>query len=359
MVAYFTAVLRADHRIDLIVKSKYIVILTNLFILIPLCWTFSIYGLIIGYVIIAWMPLIFIFIKCEYKYSLKIDIRNTILTAKIGVPITLVGFFHITMLNMDKLLVVKYMSYVEIGYYKLATTLCGFLLLISSSIAYVLSPYMLERYGKKHDPRELASLVISPSLLIAYIISFIIGILYLTLSAAINILLPRFNPAVEPAGFLLISYFCLAIVMLSGTFLVNIKKSKYVLIAQLLIILSIVIFGPYALQRWGLIGMSLLLAINFFIYSILIYYFSLRAMEKKKGYFFSLCHLYSPLLYTICIFVIFYEWKNLESEITIHLLFQCFIFVVLFVPWFAFSYIKNIQLQEILKGIFKYGHVKG
>ena len=357
---YYNAVLRADYRFNIIVRSKYLSTFSSVFVLLPLCLIYDIYGLIIGYTIAAWIPVSYFFIKGEYKYFFQLDLKNVYLIARIGIPITLVGFFNITMTNIDKILVVKYMPYNEIGYYKLAATLSGLLLLVSGSIAYVFSPHMLEKYGQSHDPRKLESLVVLPSLVIAYFMSLIIGILYIMIPSLISILLPDFYPAARTAQLLIFSLFFIAVATLSGTFLVNIEKSGHVMIAQWVTIALIFFVGPYILPRGGLEGMALILSGTYFLYSILIIWLSLDAMGFfRKDFLKFTVGVFSPLLYTLAVlaFLTFLSlWFKIKPDKNIiHALLLTVVFTLIFLPGPILAYNKNPRLKEMLKGVFKDG----
>jgi len=94
-----------------------------------------------------------------------------------------------------------------LGYYALSIMASNMIALVPGSIASVLYPKMLERYGTVGNPLALCGLFAGPMRAMAALMSVLIGCSVLLLPFLIRFFLPKYVPSISLLNILLIAAF--------------------------------------------------------------------------------------------------------------------------------------------------------
>ncbi len=200
-------------------------------------WIKGIQGATLGFCINE-LSLLFIsynFNKRKYG-AVKPDFHFTWLLelVKIGFPITIIWWFYMLEMSVDRMLSMKMLGKEATGFYGLGGSLVSLLVLIPMSLGRVLYPRINEEVGKKTSGVELQRFVIQPAQPLTLLLAFLIGILILGAPIIFHSILPKYEKGLISAQILLLGSFFVCQIRNSINYLVAINKQNHVLYFVLL-----------------------------------------------------------------------------------------------------------------------------
>jgi O-antigen/teichoic acid export membrane protein len=137
------------------------------------------------------------------KVNLKWDKTVFLKLLKVGLPIFALAYLESFALTFDKILLIKYTSLKELGYYSFALYALLFSTLFSNALASYIYPKMTFKYGQDKNKLILWQYVkkITILLLLVQLPMFIAG--YYIIPPAINRFFPNYIPSIVPMQILL------------------------------------------------------------------------------------------------------------------------------------------------------------
>ncbi|MDD5492141.1 MAG: hypothetical protein PHV60_05625, partial [bacterium] len=154
-----------------------------------------------------------------------------------------------------------------VGYYAIGILVSNLIGLIPGSIASVLYPKMLERFGATGNPTTLMSLLDGPVRVVVMLMSLLIGGCILILPLLIKFFLPKYLPSIPFLGILVSAAFFFGAASVPGNFIIAVNKQKPLIAIQVAAILLAVAMDFVAVQMgWGLIGVAWSTACAYMVY---------------------------------------------------------------------------------------------
>ncbi len=136
---------------------------------------------------------------------------------QIGFPMFVFTASTQVMRNLDRLIILRYVSTEALGYYSLSVMALTFLMYMPDSVAYVLYPRLLRQFGQSgRDPEAIRPQVERVLQLFSIMVPPLCGAAYLASHPVVALLLPKFLPGVPALRVLCFGAAALAFANLSS-----------------------------------------------------------------------------------------------------------------------------------------------
>ncbi len=256
---YLFSLLRADNRFGLVSQgvSALSILSTGLVIVLALVLPDQLVGALIGLVVAQLAILSYWFSKAGYHFSFQLSLRAMRKAFMLGFPLTILGVLDTVFLSVDRWVIAANLGETAVGYYALGIMASNLLGLVPGSVASVLYPRMLERFGVSEDPASARGLLIGPLRAVLTIMSLLIGGGVFVLPLLVRFWLPKYAPSIPLLEILMPAAFVYAASSIPGTFLVSINRQRLLLKVQIVAILSALALDLLVVRMgWGAIGVA-------------------------------------------------------------------------------------------------------
>jgi len=207
--------LRVEKKFLMIGKTLLIYSITYFISIIILIMRFRFEGVLFASLIAYCIVIFYILRKERFKFKITIMPRRIVELMKFGFPLLTIGIMSIFLLSIDKLMIIKFMDKVQLGYYSIGIMAAEIISFTPHSISYVMFPHFLERYGEKEDKLHLKNHLFQPTLIISYLIPVVIGLAFITAPIAIYYILPKYIQGITPIKILVCAAFFMSIITFS------------------------------------------------------------------------------------------------------------------------------------------------
>jgi O-antigen/teichoic acid export membrane protein len=337
---------------------------------VVLTYYFSLRGFFIGFLSIDIFYILIVLTHKKKFPALVIDLKILKELIKIGLPIMASGLAYIMLRSCDKIMILSMLSEQDLGYYGLSTLAIGVIDVISSSTFSVISPNLMQEYGKTDDRNQIKHYFLEPTVILAYFLPFILASIYFGIHLPIQHYLFKYIPSIIVVKILVLGLFFLVTPTTAIAVCLAINKQLHLFYITILAVF-INIFSNYLLIRFGLglRGVALGTGISYFLLcSIILWYtmvqYGLNLIEKMKLFIF----LYVPFLYSILIILtldklLTNNYKSFGSDF-LFTIFTLLIFCVLYSPILFLirnhsAFIKLIEKSPLSRFIKKKVNVQG
>ena len=268
---YLFSLLRADNRFGLVSAGVTgLSALTTVLVLV--CGFLSadhLQGAFIGLAGAYGMVVAFWLWKSRYRYTFQVDLSAVRRTLTLGVPLIVLGVLETVFLSVDRWVIVARLSETQLGYYALGIMASNMITLIPGSVASVVYPRMLERFGTSGEPMSLRGLLIGPTRAVATLMAILIGGAVLILPSIIRFFLPKYAPSI-PVLMLLIpgAFFC-ATASIPASFVTAINKQHWLMAIQGVCIgLGLILSITFVSLGWGILGVAVSTFVTYVVYGV-------------------------------------------------------------------------------------------
>ncbi len=143
----------------------------------------------------------------------RIELRVLRSLLVFGLPLIAYQWLMSIFQTFDRAIIATHRPPAELGYYTLGVTL-GSVLAILSTYGSVLYPTMAFEYGERYDRRRILRYIGVPTGLLSIALPPLLGMAYLALPLAVELILPAYLPAIDAARvFLLAGYYIVVHIM--------------------------------------------------------------------------------------------------------------------------------------------------
>ncbi|MDW7774294.1 MAG: oligosaccharide flippase family protein [Desulfobulbaceae bacterium] len=351
----YHSLLRVDHKFREIIISNFLFSITNFFLVLVFAYYFKFYGVLISFLISLSLQGMYLYYitNLDFKFSFNINvIKNLFLD---GAPISFIYFIDVILNSIDRIMIAIFMTSRELGFYGIGLALSSeFLLQIPNSISYVIYPRLLENFGKYNSYDNIRDLFENFSTFISFIMSIIVGLLFILVDYLIPYILPRYTEAIPVAKILIFSTYFISVNQLAIRVIITTKKTFRLAQFQIIIIILNISLNYYAIKyNLGIEGIALATAFSYFIFSICITHYTLEKFylsfinsikEQIKLYF--------PLFYIVLSLFLISYFSISEPEVTKNLKYDLISFFIktsslllLFSPFILIN-IKKLRLLK-------------
>lgn len=305
---YLFSLLRADNRFGLISRGVFglSIISTSLIVLFSLGFTDHLLGALVGLVAAYLIIVMYWYVQGRYQFSYRMSSKSISSVFVLGTPLIISGFLDSVLLSVDRWVLVAKFGETMLGYYAVSIMASNMIALVPSSIASVLYPKMLERYGASGNPAELRGLLAGPMQALAALMSVLIGVSALILPFMIRLYLPKYIPSISLIYILLAAAFFYSGSFLPGNFLVAINRQKILIKIQIVtIILAFILDLVIISMGWGVVGVALITAVVYSIYGcgymFFAAYFAFEQWNDIISLFAEICGIFTAMIFGLII----------------------------------------------------------
>ncbi len=263
---FYGIVLRAEKRFVYRSKIEVVYAAVNVPSSIVLVVLYGIYGLFAAFVLNLIGLVAYLIAKVPIRLRLRLPRAPLADLMRIGFPIYLIGIVYTVFASVDRLVIVKYLSAADMGFYTIALTLMTVLGEAPVVVAQVMSPNLIERYSRAKSVDEVFPFVQLPTMAIAYcfpalLVPAVFGFEYLVLYV-----LPRFQPGFVPLEILVLGSFFIGVLRGPSSFLLAVRRqTAAVLIYALAVVIALALNVAFVKAGFGLRGIALATALTYFI----------------------------------------------------------------------------------------------
>jgi len=178
--------------------------------------------------------------------------RDGLSLVRVGLPMFVFGASSQVMRSFDRLIILKFMGTLELGYYGLSVMALNFMLYLPDSITYVLYPRLLRDF-RRHDrrPEAIRGQIERSLRALTVVVPALSGVAYLLAHVAIRLVLPSFLPGVTAARALCFGAGGLTLANLSSIVLMTLGRQN-VLVPVAVGMTALGAGLDYAAVRFGL-----------------------------------------------------------------------------------------------------------
>lgn len=267
---------------------------------IALTYFFSLRGFFIGLFIGDLFFITDSFFNIEKKIpSLIVSFQVIKDLMKTGLPMLASGMLFILLINIDKIMILWFLSQKDLGFYGIATIATGVIGTISDSVFSVTLPEMMKKYGKTHDIKRIKNYLIEPTVVLAYFLPFLLASIYFLIHIPIQYYMVKFIPSIKIVKILTLGLFFFAVPTMAHSICIAVNKVINLTYFNFITIsISAILNYTFIKLGFGLEGIALGTSISYFIHctTTLTYAMSQFKAEAKEYIKFFIT-IYAPFVY--------------------------------------------------------------
>ncbi len=274
--------LRASKQFKL---ASYQIVLSgivNLTLIILLASWLKFAGFLLAMVLSCFFNIAFLLTKSSFHFRFRIN-REVLRLIGFGLPLLFVGILFDLLRSVDKILVIRYLGFEQMGIYGVATMAAVLISKIPDSIVIVLIPHFHEKFGVREQANDLRNLVDRSALAYNLIMPLIIGAGWIFAEPLAVHFLPKFVTAVPAMKLLLLSTYFFALFYPYSNFLIAVKRHLVLfpvigsaIFIQFLLTFSVIKSG------WGLKGVASVAILCYFLNYLGLFIVTARSLYNKN-----------------------------------------------------------------------------
>lgn len=174
----------------------------------------------------------------------------------VGLPLAGIGALGFLLQSVDRLMVIRFFSAREVGYYMLAVTIVTFIYFLPMNVGQAMAPRI---YGLRRDSdrRAFEEYLVKPSLFITFLVASVGGVAVIGLIPFIRYVLSAYGAAVPVVAALLVGVTCLGGAQGAAYILVALGRFRSIAVAQAVSLAVAVVAISFARRfGWGLVGVA-------------------------------------------------------------------------------------------------------
>lgn len=264
--------------------------------------TYKVFAVLISMIICGAFILFSCYINTKsIRFSIDTKILKVLIS--VGVPLLIynLGFYILT--TIDRLIIIKYYSQSDLGYYTFANSMVSATLVFITSMLFLLYPKVIKAFNEEQSSNILERVKVYTRILeISSAIFFTIGILLFR--PFILLFLGKYEQSIGIYMLLLMAVISNNLAYFSNCYIVSNKKQRYLIYLQgLAIIMNLTFNMIFMKMGLGVEGVALGTLLSNIIYSLVQYiiFIKLNSNSLKIAYVFKV---YSRIL-CYSVFVVF------------------------------------------------------
>jgi len=304
---YINTLYEARRKFGVISISNILFAVLTLVVLVPLVHWKNLYGYFIGIVICEILVFLYLYSRKGEHLPIRYNWSRFKTLFVIGFPMFLMGIGGNILVTVDRIMVIKYLTRTELGYYTIAGTIATYILILHANISKVIGPTIYEEWGREEDVEKLKIYALRPTSSITSITGFLIALTMILMPILFQVIIPRYMPAVYPCAILLFAVYVRSTSVSIGEILLAMNKQLKMFIFQMISLAVAIIAIYFFLSKgFGLIGVATGEIIAMFIYNtvLCIYTGRLVRFKMKDTIWFILDSLIPLIIITLTVYYI-------------------------------------------------------
>jgi O-antigen/teichoic acid export membrane protein len=292
---FYRIVLRAQRRFFFQSKVDILLALVNVPVTIGFVALWGLRGLYASYVLVYVWIIGYLLWNVPIRLRGRLDLPLIVELIRIGFPVYLLGLVYTLFMSVDRMVIAKFLTPADMGYYTIAYTVIGTLGEVPLVIASVMSPNLIGRYSRSATPAEMLPYVETPTVAIATFFPALLVVVVIGIEWVLHYILPRFLPGFVAMEILLFGAFFIALARGPSSFLLAVRK-QIVAVA----IYAICVLAAFGLNLWfvklgwGLVGVAIATSLTYaLLFALYVTYIFTFFFGRRLG---AYARLYARLL---------------------------------------------------------------
>lgn len=347
MVSVLRAYKRFDHISYLMVASA-IVKLALIFILSS---RFGLYGFMTAMVLSGIFNIAYLAKVYDFKFHFVMNHKIKALI-QFGVPLMLLGFVGAIFKSVDKMIIVKLLGYKAMGFYSIAVMVIGYLNRIPLIIGGILLPHFQEIYGVRDSVLDVKNYVDKAVFGLLRTMLLMIGLVWIVAPLLVEVFLPQFREGIPAVKWLCLSSLFLSLAIPYADF-ISLTLKKYFLLFPIMGVCIALAAGLNVTAirlGWGIEGVSVMTAIAYFVYFLLVFAVSRRFFYSYSEAFSILKQVLFHFIYSVTVLLLLDNLFGTFSPVWLGTLTKLAMFGIAEIP-LIYSLNKNLGLWNEIKGL--------
>lgn len=283
---------------------------------------------------------------------------------KVGFPIMLGGIFLMLLNNADKIMIISMLSEKTLGYYGIAMIATSLIGIVPRAIYSVTLPPLMKKYGQTKDIYRIKNYFVEPTVIIAYLLPFLLASIYFGIHLPIQYFLIKYLPSIKIVKILTLGLFFSAIptMAISVCYAID-KRINVVFLTIPSVALNFII--NYSFIRFGMgpEGVALGTGISYFVFcSTLLWYTMKQYKSTFEEYIKFFLMIYAPFAYSLFLIITIDHlfsfshdgfWTDLKFTIIMLIIFAIFYSAILFFIRKHSAFVKLIDNLKLSLPFFK------
>ena len=220
---------------------------------------------------------------------------------RIGFPIMLAAFLFVMLRSVDRVIIASLMSEQKLGFFTIGTIIAGLIYLsIGDLTRTIFYPRMMERVGAGITSQQSRQFLEDPSLLVAYLVPYVIGVVFALVPLPIEWLLDGFDLAIDVSRLLVMGAFYFSVVSVPILVCVALNHQFQLVVLSACAVLFNVVASLFFLAiQWKIAGVAIGTGIAYLVFCMLMFehvYHVLGTPLRQRLRFYGLIHW--PFLYS-------------------------------------------------------------
>jgi O-antigen/teichoic acid export membrane protein len=303
---FYGIVLRAEKRFFFKSKVEIVYAAVNVPITIALVVIYGLPGLFASFLINIGFIVFYLRSRIPIHFRFRLKRSYVVELIRIGFPVYLIGLVYTVFLSVDRIVIVKYLTSSDMGYYSIAVALVTVLGEAPIIIAQVMGPSLIERYSSSKSLSEVYPYVQIPTMAITFcfpvlLVTAIFGIEYL-----IRYLLPKFLPGFTAIEILVVGSFFMGMTRGASSFLLAIRRQTVAVIIYVICVgVAVVLNVGMVKAGYGLNGIALATSLTYLALFLMYttYVFSFFFQRDAVSYLKFYGKVFSTFAYSLIVFL--------------------------------------------------------
>jgi O-antigen/teichoic acid export membrane protein len=258
---------------------------------------FKLYGLLIALAFMVVYEYYFVIAKTRDKYTLRLNLKETVSLITIGLPLIVYALIMRTYENIDRIVIVRYLTLEKLGYYSIATMIFTSVNDFPLVVGKIFYPRIVSLFSEEKESKVLISYLLKSQAILMFVMMLIISSLFFFFPLLINYFLPKFVYGIRSMQILVFCAFFSSLLCLPLQYcIVMHKRWRLVFILGAISLFYFLSFGfvfgkhiPYV-KDIDLVAIVRVI-VNFIFFSIIsfIVFFHLRLARLFVSYFLKVC----------------------------------------------------------------------
>jgi len=295
-------------------------------------------------------------IRLDMTFSL--DGKELKRMIRIGIPLQLLTVVVWIYRSSDRTMVAGFLDPTSLGYYALAVNIVQYLQLPPNDFVLVLRPRLYELLGKYEDVAVIRPYIVKPTLVIAYLIPFVIGLIWLCTPLIISSILPKYIGSINVLKVLVLDVYFATVLLMPHILLYSPAVNKQIhcvyvwgAAAAVTFVLSYVFLSV----GWGIDGVAVAMVVGqafaaVFIFAMAHRYY-LKAVRGPAWYYLKLLF---PLLYAGALVSLINYISGYDPLSIATVSIQTTVFTIFFLPLLFYLLVET----KTLSWVFDWTEVK-
>ncbi len=294
--AFYVTLLRAQMKFELLSKVVVCDAAINLILVLLMVGRWGFYGLLGTAILIPILNIIYIETQERIHMGFRWSFVEFVECLKYGFPIFVRDWLNNILNSIDKLMIVSLLGVKSLGYFSISTMTRNYSHGLYRNFSHVISPYLLEEFGRSSDLRTSAKYVEVPTLILAYFMAFVLGSAYILSECLVAYVLPEFVVGLPALRIYLVAALFTILSTQSTTFITALKKQiKLIPIVLMAIIMNIVLNYSFIKQGYDIFGVAVATSISSGITFLVTYSYAMKHVDRWVSIVFQLLRMCVPL----------------------------------------------------------------